>query len=65
MNGIPIQMSEHTKIYNAYDIVKVQFPFADKDEYKKRPALVISSSKLLEAPMGTSLVAMITSVDGI
>ena len=56
-------MSVHIKTYNAYDIVKVQFPFTDKDQYKKRPALVLSPSKLLGAPMGTSLVTMITSVD--
>jgi mRNA interferase MazF len=58
-----MQMNAHTKTYNAYDIVKVQFPFADKDKYKKRPALVISPSKLLGAPIGISLVTMITSVD--
>lgn len=32
-------------IYNKYDIVKVPFPFTDKNSSKKRPALVISSEK--------------------
>lgn len=32
-------------IYNRYDVIKVPFPFTDKDYTKRRPALVISSEK--------------------
>ena len=32
-------------IYNKFDIVKVPFPFTDKQTVKRRPALIISSGE--------------------
>lgn len=48
-------------IYKRYDIVRVPFPFTDRDAVKKRPALVLSDEKLFNAPVGHSVLAMITT----
>ena len=48
-------------IYKRYDIVRVPFPFTDRDAVKKRPALVLSDEKLFNMPVGHSVLAMITS----
>ena len=48
-------------IYKRYDIVRVPFPFTDRDSVKKRPALVLSDEKLFNTPVGHSVLAMITS----
>lgn len=53
-------MMKHTMIYNKFDVVKVIFPFTDKVESKKRPALVISSSKY-QINYNHCILAMITS----
>ncbi len=45
--------------FDAFDIVVVPFPYADRLAEKRRPALVISNRKL--APFGLIWVAMITS----
>jgi mRNA interferase MazF len=47
-------------IYNKYDIIKVPFPFTDKDSNKKRPALIISSEKY-QANFKHVILCMITS----
>ena len=47
--------------YDAFDIVVVPFPYADRLAEKRRPALVISNRKL--AVHGLIWVAMITSAD--
>ena len=47
--------------FDAFDIVVVPFPYADRLAEKRRPALVISDRKL--APFGLIWVAMITSAD--
>ena len=47
--------------FDAFDIVVVPFPYADRLAEKRRPALVISSRRL--APFGLIWVAMITSAD--
>jgi mRNA interferase MazF len=44
-----------------FDIVVVPFPYADRLAEKRRPALVISGSRL--APYGLVWVAMITSAE--
>jgi len=54
-------MTRHTVIYNRYDIVKVPFPFTDRQANKYRPALIISSSKLFNNCIGHSVMAIITS----
>lgn len=45
----------------AFDIVKVPFPFTDKTATKNRPALVLSSATHFNTPAGHSVMAMITS----
>lgn len=62
MNGNPKRMSEHTKTYDLYEVVKVPFPFTDTKELKVRPALILSSAKLFNAKIGSSIMAMITSL---
>jgi mRNA interferase MazF len=44
-----------------FDVVVVAFPYADRLEEKRRPALVISNKRL--RPFGMLWVAMITSAD--
>lgn len=47
--------------YDAYDVVVVPFPFTDRSTSKRRPALVLSSSKQFNRQVGQSVLAMITS----
>jgi mRNA interferase MazF len=47
--------------FDAFDIVVIPFPYADRLAEKRRPALVISNRRL--APFGLIWVAMITSAD--
>src|ERR1700712_3034084 len=47
--------------FDAFDVVVVPFPYADRLAEKRRPALVISNRKL--APFGLIWVAVITSAD--
>jgi mRNA interferase MazF len=47
--------------FDAFDIVVVPFPYADRLAEKRRPALVISNRRL--TPFGLIWVAMITSSD--
>jgi mRNA interferase MazF len=48
-------------IYDAFDVVRVPFPFTDKQSDKNRPALVLSSDKTFNGSAGHSVMAMITS----
>lgn len=48
-------------IYKRYEIVKVPFPFTDKEANKTRPALVLSDEKAFNSRIGHSVLAMITS----
>jgi mRNA interferase MazF len=50
-----------TKIYNAFDVVLVPFPFIDSAQSKRRPALILSSSTYFNSQVGASVMAMITS----
>jgi mRNA interferase MazF len=47
-------------IFEAWDIVKVPFPYTDKPVRQRRPALVIAADEL-EAAHGLLWLAMITS----
>jgi mRNA interferase MazF len=47
--------------FAAWDVVVVPFPYADRLAERRRPALVISSRRLL--PFGLLWVAMITSAE--
>ena len=55
----PSLQGRNEERFNAFDIVVVPFPYADRLAEKRRPALVISTGKL--APFGLIWVAMITS----
>ncbi|HYP67651.1 MAG TPA: type II toxin-antitoxin system PemK/MazF family toxin [Thiobacillaceae bacterium] len=47
--------------YEAFDVVGVPFPFADRNTTKRRPALVLSDLTAFNAASGHSVLAMITS----
>lgn len=48
-------------IYSRYQVVKVPFPFTDRQASKFRPALVISAAESFNGLIGHSVMAMITS----
>jgi mRNA interferase MazF len=47
--------------FERYDVVRVPFPFTDRQTEKNRPALVISDGATFNRPAGHSVMAMITS----
>ena len=47
--------------YEAFDVVVVPFPFADRAASKRRPALVLSDRAAFNARIGHAVLAMITS----
>jgi len=57
----PRGRKEQKDHFEAFDIVVVPFPYADRLAEKRRPALVISNRRL--APFGLIWVAMITSAE--
>ena len=48
-------------IYKRFEVVKVPFPFTDRNASKTRPALVLSDEDVFNAPIGHGVLAMITS----
>ncbi len=52
-------------IYKPFDIVVVPFPFTDSGKSKRRPAVILSSSKNFGQKIGHSVMAMITSARNI
>jgi mRNA interferase MazF len=46
--------------FDRFDVVRVPFPFTDRQAHKNRPALVLSNAAF-NAPAGHSVMAMITS----
>jgi mRNA interferase MazF len=42
-------------------VVRVPFPFTDREATKNRPALILSDETMFNAPAGHSVMAMITS----
>ncbi|MFY8085090.1 MAG: type II toxin-antitoxin system PemK/MazF family toxin [Rubrivivax sp.] len=54
-------MSAPTVTFDAFEVVRVPFPFTDRDASKNRPALVLSSADSFGQPCGHSVLAMITS----
>jgi mRNA interferase MazF len=60
-NPAPRSGQQQKDRFDAFDIVVVPFPYADRLAEKRRPALVISNRRL--APFGLIWVAMITSAD--
>lgn len=47
--------------FERFDVVVVPFPFTDKVQVKRRPALVLSSHAAFGRKIGHSVLAMITS----
>lgn len=47
--------------FERFAVVRVPFPFTDRDAAKNRPALVLSSDEAFNTPAGHSVMAMITS----
>lgn len=47
--------------FERFAVVRVPFPFTDRDAAKNRPALVLSSDAAFNTPAGHSVLAMITS----
>lgn len=47
--------------YERFDVVTVPFPFTDKAQSKRRPALILSSATSFGSKAGHSVMAMITS----
>ena len=47
--------------YERLQVVRVPFPFTDRNAKKNRPALIVSDSERFNAPAGHSVMAMITS----
>lgn len=48
--------------FERFAVLRVPFPFTDRQATKNRPALVLSDAKAFNAPAGHSVLAMITSV---
>jgi mRNA interferase MazF len=47
--------------FERFDVVRVPFPFTDRQAEKNRPALVVSEAAAFNRPAGHSVMAMITS----
>ena len=47
--------------FDRYAVVRVPFPFADRNSTKNRPAVVLSDPLAFNTPAGHSVMAMITS----
>lgn len=47
--------------FERFAVVRVPFPFTDRDATKNRPALVLSEAASFNTPAGHSVMAMITS----
>ena len=47
--------------FDRFAVVRVPFPFTDRDASKNRPALVLSDPTAFNTPAGHSVMAMITS----
>jgi mRNA interferase MazF len=49
--------------FERFSVVRVPFPFTDRDATKNRPALVLSDVATFNTPAGHIVMAMITSLD--
>jgi mRNA interferase MazF len=48
-------------IFDTFDVVIVDFPFADMPMVKRRPAIVLSAHEKFGAPTGVAVTAMISA----
>ena len=49
--------------FERFSVVRVPFPFTDRQASKHRPALVLSDATAFNVPAGHSIMAMVTSAD--
>ncbi len=49
--------------FDRFTVVRVPFPFTDRNATKNRPALVLSAADSFNTPAGHAVMAMITSAD--
>lgn len=49
--------------FERFAVVRVPFPFTDRNASKNRPALVLSEDRAFNTPAGHSVMPMITSQD--
>lgn len=49
--------------FERFSVVRVPFPFTDRNATKNRPALVLSDAAAFNAPAGHTVMAMITSAE--
>lgn len=49
-------------VFERYAVVRVPFPFTDRNTAKNRPALILSDDAAFNTPAGHSVMAMITSL---
>jgi mRNA interferase MazF len=49
--------------FERFAVVRVPFPFTDRNASKNRPAVVLSDAESFNTPAGHSVMAMITSRD--
>ncbi len=49
--------------YERFKVVRVPFPFSDRDAHKNRPALILSDDTVFNSASGHSVMAMITSAE--
>lgn len=54
-------MTRPTVAYDRFDVVRVPFPFTDRQTSRNRPALVISDRAVFNDPARHSAMAMITT----
>lgn len=54
-------MTRPTVAYDRFDVVRVPFPFTDRQTTRHRPALVVSDRPSFNDPARHSVMAMITS----
>ncbi len=54
-------MKKRTVTFERFAVVRVPFPFSDREATKHRPALVLSDAVAFNTPAGHSVMAMITS----
>ena len=51
--------------FERFSVVRMPFPFTDRQASKHRPALVLSDATAFNLPAGHSVMAMITSADNL
>ena len=50
-------------VFERWNVVRVPFPFTDRQAVKARPAVVLSDARVFNQPSGHVLLAMVTSAE--